>query len=79
MKEILEQLRLEEKELQFESFNEDTAWEMLERARLNALDGDAALVAGVEDRLDAGHEAAREMLAEELGPDLLRSRMSERP
>jgi tetratricopeptide (TPR) repeat protein len=58
---------------------EDTAWEMLERARLNALDGDLALVTGVEDRLDAGHEAAQEMLTEEMGPDLLRSRMSERP
>jgi tetratricopeptide (TPR) repeat protein len=58
---------------------EDTAWEMLERARLNALDADMVLVTGVEDRLDAGHEAAQEMLTEELGPDLLRSRMSERP
>lgn len=58
---------------------EDTAWEMLERARLNALDADMVLVTGVEDRLDAGGEAAREMLTEELGPDLLRSRMSERP
>lgn len=58
---------------------EDTAWEMLERARLNALDADMVLVSGVEDRLDAGYEAAQEMLTEELGPDLLRSRMSERP
>jgi tetratricopeptide (TPR) repeat protein len=58
---------------------DDTAWEMLERARLNALDADMVLVTAVEDRLDAGYEAAGEMLSDEVGPDLLRSRMSERP
>ena len=41
MKEILEQLVLEEQQLQFESFNEDTAWEigswLVEYARQNKL------------------------------------------
>lgn len=56
-----------------------TGYEMLERARINAADLDLVLVTAVEDRLDAGHEACEEMLSEELGPDLLRTRMSERP
>lgn len=55
------------------------AYEMLERARLRSAEGDLAFVAAVEDRLDAGPEAARALLHEDLGPDLLRSRLQERP
>jgi len=56
-----------------------TAYEMLERARLNASDVDLELVTNVEDRLDDGPESAEALLAEELVPDLLRSRLQERP
>ncbi len=56
-----------------------TAWEMLERARIRAAEADLAMVLSVEDRLDGGHEAAGSMLAEELAPEMLRSRLSERP
>lgn len=55
------------------------AFEMLERARLQALDPDLALVTAVEDRLDAGHAAAEAMLQEELAPDMMRARLAERP
>lgn len=55
------------------------AYEMLERARLRAVEGDLGAVDLVEDRLDAGHEAAEAMLYEDLAPDLLRSRLAERP
>jgi predicted Zn-dependent protease len=58
---------------------EGTAFEMLERARIGALEGDLALVTAVEDRLDAGHEAAESMLHEDVAPDMLRSRLAERP
>jgi Flp pilus assembly protein TadD len=58
---------------------EGMAYEMLERARLSALDEDIAFVAAVEDRLEAGHEAAQSMLHEEVAPDLLRTRLLERP
>ena len=56
-----------------------TAYEMLERARIRAADADLVLVTAVEDRLDGGHEAAAAMLMEDFVPDLLRSRLSERP
>jgi Flp pilus assembly protein TadD len=55
------------------------AYEMLERARLRATAEDLAMVTAVEERIDAGPEAAEGMLSEELGPDLLRSRLLERP
>jgi len=55
------------------------AYEMLERARIRAADADLVLVTAVEDRLDGGHEAAAAMLMEDFVPDLLRSRLSERP
>lgn len=58
---------------------EGTAFEMLERARIRAAEGDLALVTDVEDRLDAGHEAAESMLYEDMAPDVLRSRLAERP
>jgi Flp pilus assembly protein TadD len=56
-----------------------TAYEMLERARMRAEDVDLVLVTAVEDRLDSGHEAAAAMLMDDLVPDLLRTRLSERP
>ena len=55
------------------------AYEMLERARLRAGAEDLALVTAVEERIDAGPEAAEQLLREDLGPDLLRSRLQERP
>ncbi len=56
-----------------------TAYEMLERARIRAEEVDQAMVLAVEDRLDGGHQAAAAMLREDLGPNLLRRRLSERP
>jgi len=58
---------------------EEVAYEMLERARMQALDPDLAMVTAVEDRLDAGHEAAERLLTEDIAPDLLRARLRERP
>lgn len=58
---------------------EDIAYEMLERARMNAIEGDLALVTAVEDRLDGGVEAATSMLTEDLAPNMLRMRLRERP
>ena len=55
------------------------AYEMLERGRLSAVEGDAQLVAAIEDRIDAGHEAAASLLHEDFAPDLLRTRLRERP
>jgi tetratricopeptide (TPR) repeat protein len=57
----------------------DLAWEMLERARIRSDDEDTALLIAVEDRLDAGPEAARSLLQDEMTPDLLRRRLQERP
>ncbi|MEM7417175.1 MAG: tetratricopeptide repeat protein [Gemmatimonadota bacterium] len=58
---------------------EGTAYEMLERARIRAADPDLTLVTGVEDRLDGGYEAATSMLVDEFGPNMLRTRLAERP
>lgn len=58
---------------------DDDAYEMVERARLRAGEGDLVLVTAVEDRLDAGHDAARRLLMEDLAPNMLRTRISERP
>ena len=55
------------------------AYEMLERARFQSLEDDQDMVIAVEDRLEAGHEAARILLVEDLGPSILRARLSERP
>ncbi len=55
------------------------AYEMLERARIRALAEDLALVDAVEERIDSGPDAADGLLREEFGPDLLRSRLQERP
>ncbi|MGE0158766.1 MAG: hypothetical protein AB7T31_05090 [Gemmatimonadales bacterium] len=57
----------------------DIAYEMLERARLVAVEGDLVLVEDVEDRIDAGEDAARSMLSDDFAPDMLRSRLRERP
>lgn len=58
---------------------EDAAWEMLERARLNAAEADLILVTNVEDRLAADQESARRFLLDDLAPNMLRLRLSERP
>ena len=58
---------------------EGTAYEMVERARLQAVDLDIELVADVEDRIDLGAESASALLTEEYAPDLLRARLRERP
>lgn len=55
------------------------AFEMLERARLQATEVDLALVTDVEERLDAGPEAVQRLLAEAFAPDALRTRLRERP
>jgi len=55
------------------------AYEMIERARLRASADDVAMVAAIEDRVDAGAEAAEQLLREDFGPDLLRVRLQERP
>jgi tetratricopeptide (TPR) repeat protein len=55
------------------------AYEMLERARLGAMADDLAFVMSVEERIDSGPEAAQALLHEDFGPDLLRSRLQERP
>ncbi|MDX1646142.1 MAG: tetratricopeptide repeat protein [Longimicrobiales bacterium] len=57
----------------------DEAFEMMERARIRALEGDLALVTGVEERVDSGAEEAARFLTEELAPNMLRLRLSERP
>ncbi|MEQ1855670.1 MAG: tetratricopeptide repeat protein [Longimicrobiales bacterium] len=58
---------------------DDIAYEMLERARMLAAEGDLALVADVEERIDAGGESVTSALREDFGPDLLRGRLQERP
>lgn len=58
---------------------DDEATEMLERARILAAEGDLALVADVEERLDAGAESAESFLREDFAPDMLRGRLQERP
>ena len=57
---------------------DEVAYEMLERARLNASENDLELVTEVEDRLDSA-EASWQILSEYLGPELLRTRLQERP
>jgi tetratricopeptide (TPR) repeat protein len=59
--------------------HDDIAYEMLERARLQAAEGDLALVTDVEDRIELGPEAAAAALTEDVVPDLLRARLQERP
>lgn len=58
---------------------EALAYEMLERARIQAADVDLERVTSVEDRLEAGPEACMAELNDDVVPDLLRSRLQERP
>ena len=58
---------------------DEDAWEMLERARMNAVEADLVLVTNVEDRLDLGHEESQALLMDDLAPNMLRLRLSERP
>lgn len=56
------------------------AWEMLERGRIRADDEDSVLLVSVEGHVEAGPDGgARQLLMEELGPDMLRRRLQERP
>lgn len=58
---------------------DDTALEMLERARLRAEGVDEVLVLEVEERIEEGSEAALRFLRSSLGPSSLRERLMERP
>jgi Flp pilus assembly protein TadD len=53
----------------------DHAWEILARAEAAAFPAGADLLREVEDALESGSEAAGELLAEQLGPSLLRERL----
>lgn len=58
---------------------EGLAFEMMERARLRAQQGDQDLLLAVEDRLAEGPDAARLLLRQTLAPDTLRRRLMQRP
>jgi tetratricopeptide (TPR) repeat protein len=58
---------------------DETAYEMLERARLQATEVDLVLVTDVEERLDSGADSALSFMTDTLVPDLLRPRLGERP
>lgn len=58
---------------------EDMAYGMLERARIRAGEEDAELLLTVEERVEAGADAARSLLMDELAPDMLRRRVQVRP
>lgn len=58
---------------------EGLAYEMLERGRIRADDEDSVLLLAVEDRMGGEPESARRLLMDELGPDMLRRRLQERP
>lgn len=86
--ELVEAARLDEQDVEAQLLaslassavgRDGIAYEMLERARQRAIEGDLQLITAVEDRLDAGHPAARAMLREEVAPALLRERLYERP
>jgi Flp pilus assembly protein TadD len=57
---------------------EDPAWEALARAEAGADSSDRELISEVEDRLEAGADAAGEFLRLDLGPTLLRERLIQR-
>jgi Flp pilus assembly protein TadD len=57
---------------------EDPAWEALARAEHGADSSDRELLAEVEDRLEAGPDAAGEFLRLDFGPTLLRERLLQR-
>jgi predicted Zn-dependent protease len=56
----------------------DPAWEAVARAEAAAESGDHELISEVEDRLEAGADAADELLRQDLGPVLLRERLLQR-
>ncbi len=58
---------------------DDIAYEMVERGRMRAADGDLALVSSVEEHVDSGADVSAIFLAEDVAPDALRSRLLERP
>jgi predicted Zn-dependent protease len=58
---------------------EDEAWNALARAELSAEEMDAALLQEVEEVIGAGPDEAREFLATQLAPTVLRERLLQRP
>jgi len=58
---------------------DDIAYEMVERGRLRAAEGDLALVSSVEEHVDGGPEVSATFLTEDVAPEALRSRLLERP
>lgn len=59
--------------------DDEVAYEMLERSRMRAIEGDAALIESVQELIESGHEAAATFLKEDLAPEALRSRLNQRP
>lgn len=59
--------------------HEALAYEMLECGRIRASEEDIGLVTAVEERLDAGPQAARSLLTDEMAPKQLRRRLQVRP
>jgi predicted Zn-dependent protease len=57
---------------------DDPAWEALARAEAAADSSDREMLSEVEDRLEAGADAAGEFLRLDLGPTLLRERLIQR-
>ncbi len=57
---------------------EDPAWEALARAGQAADSSDRELISEVEDRVEAGADAAGEFLRHDFGPSLLRERLLQR-
>jgi Flp pilus assembly protein TadD len=57
---------------------DDPAWAAVARAEVHADSSDRELLTEVEDRLEAGPDAAGEFLREDLGPTLLRERLLQR-
>ena len=55
------------------------AYEMLERGRVHAVEGDAQLVDSAEQQIDAGPEAAASFLEDDMQSEALRVRLKERP
>ena len=58
---------------------EDEAWNALARAELSAEEMDAALLQEVEEVIGTGPDEAREFLATQLAPTVLRERLLQRP
>ena len=57
----------------------DRAYEMVERARLRAIDGDLPMVDAVLDRVEEGAAPARTFLSEDVVSDAFRERLMTRP